>query len=252
MNASLSAPTNPATSAPIARVAWQILAVALAVGITYLACVRSPRANLSPQSGVRMDLPARVNDFTGKKQEVSKSELLLLPPDTQFEKKAYTNSFGESISAQIVLAGAERRSIHRPEVCLPGQGWTIKSSSPITVKLENGQDLGVTLLRIVRPVEDANGKTRELETLFCYWFVGHGITTPSHLVRVLRSHLDVLLHNMNHRWAYVIVAAPVLEGFRPGGKDDAETLAMIKDFIAKAAPSIMLADGAAPAETPKP
>ncbi len=251
MNATAPATDAPPSPVPLFRVVWKIVVLALAVGVTYVACLNAPRADLSPQAGVRMNLPERVANFTGQSQEVTKSERVLLPPDTQFEKKVYTGPNNETINAQIVLAGAERRSIHRPEVCLPGQGWTIKSSSTVSVPLATGRELEVTLLRIVRPVELPNGRTRELETLFCYWFVGHGITTPSHLVRVLRSHLDVLLHNMNHRWAYVIVAAPVLEGFRPGGKDNAQTLAMIKDFIANLAPEIMLSDApnaAAPAK----
>jgi hypothetical protein len=49
----------------------------------------------------------------------------------------------------------------------------------------------------------------------------------------------MLLHNTNHRWAYVIVSSPVLRGFVPGGKDSAQTFDGIKKFIAEAAPQIM-------------
>jgi EpsI family protein len=181
-----------------------------------------------------MNLPEEIGNFDGTPQEVSDAEKVILPPDTEFAKMLYTDPDGETVNAQIVLAGAEKRSIHRPEVCLPGQGWTIKSSQT----LPSGAVLPVTMLRIARPI-DVNGKTAELESLFLYWFVGKDTATASHLVRVLKTNLDVLLTNTNHRWAYVIASAPVLAGLTPSGKTEPETLAMLKDFIAKFAPDIM-------------
>jgi hypothetical protein len=48
-----------------------------------------------------------------------------------------------------------------------------------------------------------------------------------------------VVHRKNHRWAYVAVSAPILEGFKSGGKNDAETQEMISDFIGQLAPVIM-------------
>ncbi len=80
------------------------------------------------------------------------------------------------------------------------------------------------------------GNRRELASLFFYWFVGREVTTPHHLIRVLKTNLDILLHNTNHRWAYVIVSAPILEGVAPQGKNAEQTLAMVKEFIGSLAP----------------
>jgi hypothetical protein len=90
-----------------------------------------------------------------------------------------------------------------------------------------------------------NGEQREMTMLFCYWFIGKDATTPHHLVRVLKTNIDLLLHNTNHRWAYVIVSSPVLQGFVPGGKDLAQTTAEVNSFIAELAPQIMLQKAAA-------
>jgi hypothetical protein len=48
-----------------------------------------------------------------------------------------------------------------------------------------------------------------------------------------------VVHHKNHRWAYIAVSAPVLEGFLPGGKNVTATQSMISDFIAQIAPGIM-------------
>jgi hypothetical protein len=105
--------------------------------------------------------------------------------------------------------------------------------------MDDGQPLQVMKLIIGRPVTLQNGQQKELTSYFMYWFVGKDTTTPYHLVRILKTNLDMLLHNTNHRWAYVIVSAPVLEGFTPDGKDADQTLEMLKKFIGEIGPHIM-------------
>jgi hypothetical protein len=186
-----------------------------------------------------MQLPGELVGLWGSDQPVSESEKVILPPDTEFAKKFYSDGLGRDLYCQIVLAGAEKRSIHRPEVCLPAQGWTIKSGEVVPVRLTDGRTLEVMKLIVTRPVTPANGVARDLTTVFCYWFIGKNATTPHHFVRVLKTNLDMLLHNTNHRWAYVIVNAPVLEGFVPGGNDLQATTACVESAIAELAPLIM-------------
>ncbi len=223
----------------IAGSLWRGGVVVGLTGVTVLACLfLTPEADVS-KAYVNMALPQSIGLFWGQEQDVSEAEKLILPPDTRFAKKNYSDGLGNEINCQVVLAGAEKRSIHRPEVCLPGQGWRIKSTSTLPVKLSNGQRLDMTKLIIGRPVTLRDGTSRELTSVFCYWFIGKGITTPSHLERILRTNLDMLLHNINHRWAYTIVSAPVLEGFVSGGRSEAETLATVKEFVAELSPRLM-------------
>jgi hypothetical protein len=215
------------------------LVVLALAGATVAACLwQSPDASRS-EAGIDMNLPASVNGFTGIDQKVSESELAILPQDTEFAKKLYSNTDGDKINCQIVLAGGEKRSIHRPEVCLPAQGWSVQTGKVIPITLANGRQLDVMLLNIVRRISLADGQSRELTSLFLYWFVGKDTTTPHHLIRILRTNLDMLLHNTNHRWAYVIISAPVLEGITPQGKNAEQTLSMLRDFIAGLAPEII-------------
>lgn len=218
---------------------WRGLVIVLLAAVTVIACLWGTPPATKSEPGVAMELPGSLIGLWGSDQPVSESEKVILPADTEFAKKIYSDGMGNDIHCQIVLAGAEKRSIHRPEVCLPAQGWTIKSGEVVPVKLADGRTLEVMKLTVVRPVTLNNGTQRDLTSVFCYWFIGKHATTPHHFVRVLKTNLDMLLHNTNHRWAYVIVNAPVLEGFVPGGKDLQQTTARVEAAIAELGPQIM-------------
>ncbi len=208
--------------------------------IVYFLCRQNPNATINMESGVNLTLPEHVGSFTGKPADVSESEKVILPTDTEFAKMLYTSFGGEQINCQVVLSGGEKRSIHRPETCLPAQGWTKKTSQVIPVKLDDGRTLEVMKLVISRPVEVQPGVRKELTSLFIYWFIGKDITTPHHWYRILHTDWDRVVHGISHRWAYVIVSAPVLDGFVPGGKNQEQTLESLKSFIGEVAPDIMI------------
>jgi EpsI family protein len=230
---------SSSSPSPMGRVLVSGVVVVVLAGVTLLAATKmSPEIGTS-ETDVNMDLPETIAGFTGEEQAVSEEEKKILPGDTEFARKLYTGPDGTSVNCQIVLAGAEKRSIHRPEICLPGQGWTIKSGVVTPVKLDDGRTLQAMKLTIARPVVLSNGDRRELSSLFYYWFVGKQTTTPHHYVRILKTSIDLLIHNTNHRWAYVVVSAPVLEGFAPNGLSESETDTLLQKFIAEVAPQIM-------------
>ena len=215
-----------------------ITVVILAVG-TVIGFKLTSSVNSVTESGVFMALPSRVNGFSGRDELASEGEKYVLPKDTEIVKKTYVNQMGETVNAQVVLAGAEKRSIHRPELCLPAQGWSIDRRETLPVKLSNGRSIKVMADHISRPVEISPGVTKTLSSIYCYWFVGNGVTTTSHLHRLLLTSWDRVVHHKNHRWAYIAVSAPVLQGFTPNGKDVQQTQGMVIDFISQLAPAVM-------------
>jgi hypothetical protein len=190
-------------------------------------------------TGVIMSLPHSLGDFYGKDLPLSEGERVVLPKDTEIIKKAYTDASGDVVNAQIVLSGAEKRSIHRPELCLPAQGWSITSRETMPVRLDDGRNLVVMKDTITRQIEISPGVTKPLTSLFCYWFIGDGTTTSSHVMRVFLTSWDRIVHGKNHRWAYAAVSAPVLQGFQPGGRDLRGTEKLVTDFIGQLGPMIM-------------
>ena len=228
---------SPTSSPPIPT--GRILVV-VALGLaTVLAFHFSSSVNTPTQSGVIMNLPTYVGDFIGRDEVPSEGEKYVLPKDTEIVKKSYTTSTGDMLSANVVLAGAEKRSIHRPELCLPAQGWSINGEHEVPVRLVDGRTISVMQVSISRPIQNSAGDTRTLNSYYYYWFVGNGITTASHVTRLLINSWDRVLHHKNHRWAYVAVSGPILEGFKRDGKDAEETQSMIADFIAEMAPQVM-------------
>lgn len=221
---------------------WRSVAVVLLAALTIWLCRESAPPNIAPEAGVVMDLPTLVGEYWGTSEPVSPSELALLPADTEFEKKIYQDLSGNSLTAQVVLSGGEKRSIHRPEVCLPGQGWSIQSGEVVPITLANGRTLDVMKLTLNREIETAPGERKNLKSYFLYWFVGKDATTPYHWVRLAKTNWDMVTKKLQHRWAYVIVSAPVLEDFKPGAKTDQQTLDMLKDFIRQSVPKFQLSE----------
>ena len=206
------------TALPIGRlVTVMLLALALLAAFHFTKDV-----NGVSESGVTMALPERVGAFRGKDQPPSEGERNVL-----------------QISAQIVLSGAEKRSIHRPELCLPAQGWSIDRQQVIQVPLKDGRSIPVMVNTISRQVETSPGVTHPLTSFYCYWFVGKDTVTASHYTRVFLTSWDRIVHHKNHRWAYAAVSAPVLKGFKQGGKNPEETLQMIREFIGEMGPRVM-------------
>ncbi len=217
-----------------AGVLLALVAVAVIVALANPASTRSGN-----EAGVVMNLPYQAGQYWGYDQEISKAERVILPEDTEFARKMYDTMEGDQVFASIVLAGAQRQSIHRPEVCLPAQGWSIANRETRTIALANGQELEVALLHLVRPVQFANGETREVRSLYAYWFVGRDRTTPSHFSREIESMFDRVFKGINHRWAYVTISAMVTEGLKPSGRNAEQTYAVIEDFIANTADQFM-------------
>lgn len=218
----------------------------LLCGMTLLLCQFSPQPKGGDVTGVLEELPMVAGGFVGESEDPSARERDLLPADTIIKKRKY-HTPGRSIEARdvahasLVIAGNDTRSIHRPEVCLDGQGWTITSSTVREVKMISGAVLRVRDLAIQREELRPDRSKLLLRAHYIYWFVGSDISTPSNLERQLLSFRDSVLRNVNHRWAYPSVMAFVTDNLTPQQwgerrRDDEETVKMILSLIHSLAP----------------
>ena len=222
--------------------------VLMLCGMTVLLCQFSPQPKGGDEAGVVAELPMVAGSFVGEKEEASEKERELLPADTIIVKRAY-HTPGKMVGgrdlahAAMVIAGNDTRSIHRPEVCLDGQGWTITNSTVREVKMTSGAVLRVRDLSIQREILMPDRTKLPLRAHYVYWFVGDDISTPSNLERQLISLKDSVLRNVNHRWAYPSVMARVTDNLTPQmsgerKRDDEETVKMILSLIRSLAPRI--------------
>ncbi|MBV9671262.1 MAG: exosortase-associated EpsI family protein [Verrucomicrobia bacterium] len=183
---------------------WRSVAVVLLIGLTLFVCHLFRQIDTESKAGVVMDLPSNVGNYLGFDEEVTDSEKVILPKDTEFAKKHYVGFGSEDITTEIVLSGAQRQSIHRPQVCLIGQGWTIQREQSLPIKLKDSKTQNVRMLTLLRP-----SSTGPIKGYFIYWFVGEDKTTDDHVKRIFLTSWDRIVHRINHRWAYVIVSSTI-------------------------------------------
>lgn len=127
--------------------------------------------------------------------EASEAELTVLPADTRIEKRMYTAQNGAWFEVSVVVGGASKSSIHRPELCLPAQGFQMVR--PRTVKA------GGTNWRFI-----SLAGNRAEPIGFAYTFFNQdGYHTASHVSRILRDIWDRSVLNRIDRWVMVTINA---------------------------------------------
>jgi len=147
---------------------------------------------------------------------VSTVERATLPADTGFSRKNYISlqDRTQQVFVSIVLSGRDRTSIHRPELCLVGQGWTIggRFEHRFAYPGAGHAMIPATVLRVQREVALPRRGRVVVPSLVAYWFVGHRRVVATHWARMGWGALDRLRHLQSHRWAYVVLQTGALDG----------------------------------------
>lgn len=225
------------------RAGWRvaIVIVAAAVGVAMFA----RRINaLSPAEAVGLrlaadgvnpaELPAFLGtEWMGRSMDVTPIEREVLPPDTGFSRKLYVrwDDPNRRVFVSLVLSGRDRTSIHRPELCLVGQGWTILGSEPREL-VAGGRTWPVTLLHVETQAALPGGAARRVPALVAYWFVGGDSAAATTGGRMWREACDRLLHWRRNRWAYVLLQTGADDG-------DVAAFARLQTVLAQALPAVL-------------
>ncbi|MCA1962450.1 MAG: exosortase [Prosthecobacter sp.] len=230
---------------PIKPPTLPLAVCALSVLAALAACRFSPEIRAGEAAGVIMQLPTAAGRFLGEPLPPDQAEKTLLPEDTQIVKMQYRSpgppEMRDLAQVTLVLAGAERRSIHRPEVCLDGQGWSLIGSRVLPVEVRPGRVLPVRDLRVEREIRTPDGGKKTLRGHYVYWFIGTDVSTPSNTTRVWLSTWDNIARNVNHRWAYAGITLWVTDNLEPSQssqrqRDDAATVRLAEEVIRAIAP----------------
>jgi hypothetical protein len=136
-----------------------------------------------------------VAGFESVALEPGEAELQTLPADTRFVKRLYTAPGGAWFQVTVVIGGTNKSSIHRPELCLPSQGFQM--TAPRDAAAAGADWRFISLLR------------RDAPPLgFAYTFFNQaGFRTASHMKRIFRDVWDRSVHNRIDRWVMVTVNA---------------------------------------------
>lgn len=136
---------------------------------------------------------------------MSPAERGVLPSDTVILKKRYTAQGKPSFFVSVVFSGENQRSIHRPQRCLPGQGFVIENTRTLTVPRAANNPLKVEVLS-VRTRLGGEGEPQSAFMTYAYWYTGGNYETPYHLDRLAKTALDRIFKNRLDRWAYVALS----------------------------------------------
>jgi exosortase len=201
---------------------WGVVLV-LAVGemffLAHLAAL-PPRG----QVGVRLaadgvnpvELPVFLGtEWIGRRSEVSAIEREILPSDTGYARKDYVAvaNPAQRVFFSVVLSGRDRTSIHRPELCLVGQGWTIGEISRHQFKTA-GSPAGsfpATVLQVKREVRTPRGPVI-VPQLVVYWFMGGDTVVATHWQRLAVDAWNRVTQARADRWAYVLMQTDARDG----------------------------------------
>jgi len=194
--------------------------VAMAVGeLFFLAHL----AGLPPRgrTGVKLaadgvnpvELPAFLGtEWIGRRTEVSAIEREILPPDTGFSRKEYVAVADPArrVFFSVVLSGRDRTSIHRPELCLVGQGWTLGAAARHAFAGPTGP-IPATVLHVQREVRTPRG-LEVVPHVVAYWFINGDGVVASHWERLAHDAWNRVVRARADRWAYVLLQTDARDG----------------------------------------
>jgi hypothetical protein len=204
-------------------------------------CARTDASLTLAEPGIGLNLPLQTRGFQGQALEMTAQEQNVLDEGVRLARTVYRSEKGLRVLATVVVGGPGKRTLHRPEVCLPGQGWTIASSNVVPVSFADGREVEATLLQIFRETELEPGQRVRMRGLNFYWYVGSdGTTRPDYYGHISKGYQDAILRNLNHRWSMVSIFVPVSEA--PPGQEDPllefGVLEEVRTFLADWVPAI--------------
>ena len=132
---------------------------------------------------------------------IALGEHRILPPDTQFRRRLYRASSGAEFLVSVVIGGETKNSIHRPELCLPAQGYLMSNPHDVVAA---GRPFHVVE---IRPPGGQPG------TMAYTFFNQDGLRTASHLRRIFVDVWDRSFHNRIDRWVMLTVHVSAPNGF---------------------------------------
>ena len=181
-------------------------------------------------------LPEHVLDFTSTNIPEPDVAIGYFPKDTSYVERRYTGPSGIHIQSTIVMMGADRSSIHRPEYCLPGQGWVIDKKEIATIPINDNPpyDLQAARWNLSASIQGPDGQKENAAGIYVFWYVAKNDETPNH--DKMLEHLTMNLFRTGdlQRWAYISYFVPCL----PGQEDAA--FAETKRLIAAQVPQFEL------------
>ncbi len=191
---------------------------------------------LAASGSLEIVLPERVLDFTSQSVEQAKVVLDTLPKDTSFGQRLYQAPDGFWMQLNVVMMGADRTSIHKPQICLPGQGFSIEKTEETTIPIERPFPYNLPVIKLTTSKVPVEGQGGSIRGIYVYWYVADGVLSadPTALRRMWMSTKHLFQTGVLQRWAYIVYFSAA----EPGQEETAYN--RMKLFIAASVPEFQL------------
>jgi hypothetical protein len=207
-----------------------------------IADVPLPGEDGKPVTSQSIAFPQTVGEFDSTLHAITKMEIDWLPRDTTFGRRLYKSPDGFEAQVTGVLMGTDRTSIHKPEFCLPSQGFHIVRSSPRSILIDRPHRYALPVMRLdaLREGRLANGQTSRIGAVYVYWFVSENRLSNDHLQRMGWLALDLIRTGELQRWAYIGCLALCHPGQEDAAYQRLERLiqGMVPEFQSTAGPAL--------------
>lgn len=227
----------------LAALGLPLLLLGICLGTDISFHVAAPGVKLRADDSHLPYLPLSLGDYQGREYDMTTDEKNLLDEGVRLARNVYASAAGRQIMATVILSGFEKRSLHRPEVCLPNQGWTVTDRTQIPLRMKDGREITIMMMRIFRDAEPQPGVRVRTRAVNFYWYIGSdGTSCADHYEHVFLSYYDSVFRNIQHRWAMASIYVPLPEQ-RIGQEDPMQELNAVEDtreFLAQLAPAFML------------
>jgi uncharacterized protein DUF3485 len=228
---------------------WMIFVTALlliAVTATVLAQLKAsqklgqPGVKTSPIAGSRnsrVELPESLPGYKSELVETPAIVIDTLPKDTSYGQRRYQAEDGFQTVVNVVLMGTDRTSLHKPQFCLVGAGWTIDQTEVTTVPIERPHHYELPVIKLTTTKQAMiDGRSVTARGIYVYWFVADGAVSgdPSGVKRMWSLARHLVRTGELQRWAYVTYFAVC----RPG--EEEATYKRMQELIAASVPEFQL------------
>jgi len=194
---------------------------------------------------LKADLPEKVLNYQVEQMDPDDVAVKILPADTSFGQCRYVAPDGFHVDLKVVLMGTDRTSLHKPQFCLPGQGWQIDNrlSGETSIPIESPCSYNLPVVKLVTKIQTVlNGETVQASGVYVYWYVCEDSMSASvsGFQRMWLTAQRLLTTGVLQRWAYVScwsVCSP--------GQEQA-TFERLRSFVAASVPQFQLIPKAPP------
>lgn len=173
-------------------------------------------------------LPENVLDFTS--EIVAQAEIVTntLPADTSYGQRRYIAPDKKFwATANVVLMGTDRASMHKPQFCLTGAGWNITKTEVVPVRISKPESYDLMVIKLTANTTIKNeGQDQRISGIYVYWFVTDKdfSASPQGWDRMISIGRNLLQRGVLQRWSYISFFAPCLPGQEEAAYEQVEKL----------------------------